>query len=334
MLTGLQDLQDVCPNHVILSKNHSQTTIISMTHFFRICLCFSILFTAGSQTFAQKNDPKLERLLREAMAGFRGDAGVYVHHIKSGKTVSINADTTFPTASTIKIPIMCGLFDKINRGGLTYQQEIVYKDSLHYDDGIVGSLKDGAKFPLSQIVMLMETISDNTGSLWCQALAGGGTAINSWLDTNGFSKTRVNSRTPGREAFRPKYGWGQTTPHELAELLLYIRQGKAISPDASDRMYRNLGRQFWDGDGLSQLPPGVKVATKNGAVNRSRSEVVLVHAPHGEYVYCIMTKNQQDESWERTNEGATLLRKVGALLWQYYEPKSDWKPVDGYQKWW
>ena len=331
MLTGLQD---VCPNHVILSKNHSQTTIISMTHFFRIGLCFSILFTAGLQTFAQKNDPKLERLLREVMAGFRGDAGVYVHHIKSGKTVSINADTTFPTASTIKIPIMCGLFDKINRGGLTYQQEIVYKDSLHYDDGIVGSLKDGAKFPLSQIVMLMETISDNTGSLWCQALAGGGTAINSWLDTNGFSKTRVNSRTPGREAFRPKYGWGQTTPHELAELLLYIRQGKAISPYASDRMYRNLGRQFWDGDGLSQLPPGVKVATKNGAVNRSRSEVVLVHAPHGEYVYCIMTKNQQDESWERTNEGATLLRKVGALLWQYYEPKSDWKPVDGYQKWW
>jgi len=37
-------------------------------------------------------------------------------------------------------------------------------------------------------------------------------------------------------------------------------------------------------------PPTIKVGTKNGAVNQSRSEVVLVHAPHGEYVYCIMTK--------------------------------------------
>lgn len=97
---------------------------------------------------------------------------------------------------------------------------------------------------------------------------------------------------------------------------------------------RNLCRQYWDGDGLSQLPPNVKVASKNGAVNRSRSEVVLVHAPHGEYVYCLMTKNQTDETWERTNDGFVLLRKLGALLWNHFEPKSGWKPVTGYEKWW
>jgi len=68
-------------------------------------------------------------------------------------------------------------------------------------------------------------------------------------------------------------------------------------------------------------------------VNRSRSEVVYVHAPHGEYVYCIITKKQKDESWTRNNEGYELLRKVGALLWKYYEPKSDFKPVAGYEKW-
>ena len=71
-----------------------------------------------------------------------------------------------------------------------------------------------------------------------------------------------------------------------------------------------------------------------GAVNQARSEVVLVHAPHGEYVYCVMTKNQKDESWERTNEGYTLLRTVGALLWHHFEPKSTWKPAEGYEKWW
>ena len=281
-----------------------------------------------------QTDKTLERDLRALLTGFRGDVGVYVRNLRTGKTVAINADTLFPTASTIKVPIQCGLFDKISKGELKYQQELVYKDSLHYDDGIVGSLKDGAKIPLPEVVMLMETTSDNTASLWCQAMAGGGTAINNWLDQNGFRQTRVNSRTPGRSAFQKQYGWGQTTPRELAELLAYIRVGKAVSPDASDRMYRNLCRQYWDGDGLSQLPPEVKVACKTGAVNRSRSEVVLVHAPHGEYVYCVITKNQVDESWERTNEGFTLLRKVGALLWNHFEPKSGWKPVAGYDKWW
>ncbi len=283
---------------------------------------------------SRRNDATLERQLQAAVANFRGNVGIYVRNLRTGKTVQINADTLFPTASTIKIPIQCGLFDKIHKGELKYGQELVYKDSLHYDDGIIGSLKDGAKIPLSEVVMLMETVSDNTGSLWCQALAGGGATINQWLETNGFYQTRVNSRTPDREAHRKQYGWGQTTPREMAELLTYIRQGRAVSPDASEEMYRNLGRQYWDNDGLSQLPPDVKTACKNGAVNQSRSEVVFVHAPHGEYVYCVMTKNQKDESWERNNEGFALLRSVSAILWRHFEPKSTWRPTEGYEKWW
>ncbi|MGF7214630.1 beta-lactamase class A [Spirosoma lacussanchae] len=289
----------------------------------------------GLITYAQPaRQSTLEKRLHTALTGFRGDVGIYVRNLRTGQTVSINADTLFPTASTIKVPIQCGLFDKIHQGALTYGQVLTYKDSLRYGDDIVGSLKDGAKIPLSEVVMLMETVSDNTASLWCQALAGGGAAINAWLDKNGFPQTRVNSRTPGRKGDWSQYGWGQTTPRELANLLVYIREGKAVSPDASDEMYRNLGRQYWDNDGLSQLPPEIKTASKNGAVDRSRSEVVLVHAPHGDYVYCVMTKNQKDESWERSNEGFTLLRNVSAILWQHFEPKSTWKPARDYEKWW
>lgn len=303
-----------------------------MRFLFFCLLLVPIAHLTRSQPF--KSDAQLERKLRSALTGFRGDVGLYVYHFRTGKTVAINADTLFPTASTIKIPIQCGLFDKIHKGELNYNETLVYTDSLHYDDGIVGSLKNGASLSLSKVVMLMETVSDNTGSLWCQALAGGGSAINAWLDANGFHQTRVNSRTPGREANRTQYGWGQTTPREMAKLLTCIRQGRAVSPDASEEMYRNLGRQFWDNDGLSQIPPDIKTACKNGAVNQSRSEVVFVHAPHSEYVYCIMTKNQKDETWERTNEGYTLLRTVSAILWHHFEPKSTWKPAPGYEKWW
>lgn len=296
---------------------------------------FLFLLTINQSLFAQteKEDKVLQKKIQETLNGFNGVVGVYVKNLKSNKFVAINADTIFPTASMVKVPIMVGTFDKILKGQLKYDQEIVYKDSLDYDDGIVGSLKDGAKLPLNEVMMLMCTVSDNTGSLWLQALAGGGTRINAIMDSLGLKNTRVNSRTPGREANRTAYGWGQTTPREMANLITMLRQRKIFTPDASDRMYRNLGRQFWDGEGLSQLPETIKTGTKNGAVNRSRSEVVYVHAPHGEYVYCIITKKQKDESWTRNNEGYELLRKVGALLWKYYEPKSDFKPVAGYEKW-
>jgi beta-lactamase class A len=288
-------------------------------------------FTSFSQTL--KEDIKLKIKLQETLKGFNGNVGIYVRNLKTNKFVAINSDTIFPTASMVKIPIMIGTFDKIQKGELKYDQEVVYKDSLDYDDGIVGSLKDGAKLPLNEVVFLMCSVSDNTGSLWLQALSGGGKRINTILDSLGFQNTKVNSRTAGREVNQKKYGWGQTTPKEMADLLTMIREGKIISADASDRMYRNLGRQFWDGEGLSQLPEFIKTGSKNGAVNRSRSETVLVHAPNGEYVYSIITKNQTDESWTRSNEGYELLRKVSALLWHYYEPKSNWKPVDGYEKW-
>ena len=150
-------------------------------------------------------------------------------------------------------------------------------------------------------------------------LAGGGPAINKWLEENGYKDTRVNSRTPGREANRSKFGWGQTTPKEMAELLVKIREGKVISPRASERIYRNLIRIYWDSQALSQIPPFVQVASKSGAVDQSRSEVVLVNAPHGDYVFCVITKNQKDESWNSTNEGFTIVRKVSEILWNYFE---------------
>jgi beta-lactamase class A len=299
----------------------------------KLNILFCVIFLSFG-LFAQspKEDKVLTVKLQEAVKGFNGDVGVYVRNLKTNKFVAINADTIFPTASMVKIPIMIGTFDKISKGELKYDQEITYKDSLDYDDGIVGSLKDGAKIEVNKVMMLMCTVSDNTGSLWLQAMAGG-TRINAIMDSLGLKNTRVNSRTAGREAYRTEYGWGQTTPREMSELLTMIRQRKVFTADASDRMYRNLGRQFWDGEGLSQLPENIKYGSKNGAVNRSRSEAVLVHAPHGEYVYCIITKKQTDESWKRENEGYEMLRKVSALLWNYYEPKSKFKPVEGYEKW-
>ena len=91
---------------------------------------------------------KLEPLVRN----FHGTAGIYVRNLKTGATVAINADTLFPTASMIKVPIMCGLFDMIEKGGLTWQQELTYRDSLLYPgEDIVGAFRDSARIALSKV---------------------------------------------------------------------------------------------------------------------------------------------------------------------------------------
>ncbi|WP_316802793.1 serine hydrolase [Pedobacter nototheniae] len=301
-----------------------------MKKFISSSLLCLLLFSLSAQ---EKTDRKLQQKLNEMVKGFGGDVGIYVKNLKTGRVASVNADSIFPTASMVKVPITCGIFNKIEKGELDYHAKLTYCDSLLYaGEDILGSFKDGEKIELGKVLMLMITTSDNTASLWSQLMAGTGTTINEVMANNGMQFTRVNSRTPGRRENQQKYGWGQTTPREMATLLTLIRAGKMINPAASERIYRNLIRIYWDTEALSQIPPTVQVASKSGAVDAARSEVALVNAPHGDYVFCITTKNQKDTSWNYSNEGWTIIRNLSKTLWNYYEPKYNWKQPEGMQK--
>jgi len=276
-------------------------------------------------TFAQKKDNKLQQQVTQLIKDFKGDIGIYIHDLKHNKIVSISADTIFPTASIVKVSIMVGIMDKIEKGELKYHQQLVYKDSLLYaGEDILGSFKDGEKIELSKVMMLMLTTSDNTASLWLQSLAGGGTRINEIMESLGFKATWVNSRTPGRENNRSSYGWGQTTPREMEILMERIVNKDILSVAASEKMLRLLSRQYWDEEAVGQVPPGVFIADKNGAVDASRSEIMYVNSKKNPYILSVFTKNNKDVSWNKNNEAWELTRKLSALVWNYFNPDSKW----------
>ena len=287
-------------------------------------LCLLLLYSVS--TSAQIIDHRLQMQIENLVKNFHGEIGVYVHDLSKNKIASLNADTIFPTASIVKIPILLGIMHKIETGELDYHQRLTYTDSLFYNEGddILSSFKNGATIELSKVMMLMLTISDNCASLWLQGLAGGGRTINHLLDSLGIQDTRVNSRTLGREANRTLYGWGQTTPKEISVIMERIVKGEILSKQSDEKMVRLLGRQYWDEEALSQIPPGVFAADKNGAVDGSRDEVVYVNGKHP-YIFSIFTKNIKDQSWENNNEAWVLTRKLSALLWKYFHPSSQWQ---------
>ncbi|MFD0765632.1 serine hydrolase [Mucilaginibacter lutimaris] len=294
-------------------------------------LLTALLILINLTTFAQ-TDIKLTAQLKTATKEFHGDVGIYVQNLKTGKTAAINADSLFPTASMIKVSILSGLMDKIEKGEMQYNQKLIYRDSLLYPgEDLLGSFKDKDTIQVSKVALLMITMSDNTASVWLQKLVGG-EYINNLLEANGFKAMRVNSRIPARRAIWEKYGWGVTTPHEMCRLFTMIHQGKAVSPAASERMSRMLNRIFWDNGALSQIPPYVQTLSKQGAVDASRSETVLVNAPHGDYVFSVITKNNKDQRWVADNEASLLIKKISAMLWHYYEPGSTWQPAAGIDK--
>lgn len=295
-------------------------------------LALLILLMGFNPGMAQerKSDEQLEQKLKEITSGFRGDLGIYVYNLKTGAEAGINQDTLFPTASVIKVPILLGVFKKITSGELAYNQPLTYnKERAYGGSGLMQFYEDSTATDLRTTLGLMMAYSDNTTSLWNQELSGGGTEINKLLEELGYEHTRVNSRTEGRKEIWEKYGWGQTTPREMANILVEIRNGNIFSKAASEEMYRIMTNSFYTDDALSQIPPYVETASKQGMVSDSRSELLLVNAPSGDYVFYFTTKDIEDQSWEYDNEAAVLVRKVSAFLWNYFEPESNWKPAEG-----
>lgn len=291
--------------------------------FLFFVLFFTFLLAPASLSAQEEQlttDTRLSAQVKQLIKGFKGDIGIYIKSLKTGKAVSINADSVFPTASIVKVPLLIGIMHKIAKGELSYHQKLTYADTLNYDPGedILPYLKPGSPIELSKVMMLMMTISDNNASLWLQSLAGTGTSINALMDSLGYHQTRVNSRTPGREAFRKEFGWGQTTPREMARIFEDIAGRKVLSPEHSDKMLRIMSRQYWDEEALASIPPGVFVASKNGAVNASRSEVLYVNGAHP-FLLSIFTKNNKDITWQASNEAWELTRKLASLCWKYFQ---------------
>ena len=108
-------------------------------------LCLALLVTTFLQA-QTRTDKKLQRKIESLVQGFNGEVGIYVKNVRTGKIASYHADTIFPTASMIKIPILIGVMDKIQKGELNYLQELIYTDSLLYAGvDILGSYKKRRK---------------------------------------------------------------------------------------------------------------------------------------------------------------------------------------------
>ena len=273
----------------------------------------------------------LRRELETLVAGFEGEVGIYARRLDGSCEVAIRADEAYPTASMIKVPIALALLAKVEAGELDWSKPLVWDGSLaRGGEDLTAKFKPGSTISPAELLFLMESVSDNGASVWCQELAGGGAAVNAWLEAHGWHGTRVNSRVEGRADAYREHGWGQTTPREMAEMLVAVRERRAVSPAADELLDRVLGRAYWSDEALCAVPSDVHAISKQGAVNASRSEVLLVSAPSGPYVLCVITRRQKDQSWEAGNAGFKLLRAASAAVWRHMEPgRPHAAPLDG-----
>jgi beta-lactamase class A len=294
------------------------------------------LLVSASQPSTAETLKELKGKLDKIAEGFRGTMGYSLHYRgKHDERIEYDGDETFPTASTIKTAVMCEAMHQIEQGKVKWTQKIPVPDMDYRQEGggYAHYFIPGTSIPLGEWVNLMIMYSDNTATMNLREFLGQKN-VNDWLAAHRFRTTRLlNGKKCDELGLRPlqqKWGLGMTTPNEMVKLFELILDNKAGSRASCERMQRILSRQYWDDLTLGQIPPSVRAGSKTGAVDQSRSEVVFVDSPGGQYVFAAYTKDQQDERWVMDNEGDKAIRAMATLIWKHYNPKDTWQPPKGW----
>ncbi|HET9659446.1 MAG TPA: serine hydrolase, partial [Thermomicrobiales bacterium] len=109
----------------------------------------------------------------EALADYFGDlsglAGVAVHDFGTGMDFSYNADAIYPTASTLKVPLLYTLYRLVDAGEIDLSERVTlsYRNRVP-GSGVLQHMDEGLQPTLRDLAELMIIVSDNwaTDLLW------------------------------------------------------------------------------------------------------------------------------------------------------------------------
>lgn len=293
----------------------------------------------------------VEEQIRTLISNVAGDGvavGVYATHFGSGREIAVNADTRFPTASTVKVPILFALYRKAEAGEIDLGLRVpITEHHRTAGSGVLQDLDLGLAPTLHDLASLMITVSDNQATDMLYQMLGGA-YIQQVTTEVGMSETRVprtirallydmvgmdesnpeHTYAMNRELLRAGQrntgGWSLgigdendvSSPRDMVTLLTRIYQGEDPSRAACDAMVDILKRQKFNTVLPLLLPPEVEIAHKTGSLHGVRNDVGIVYAPQesgGPYAIAVMSRNMED-----VIAGARTLADISRAVWDAF----------------
>lgn len=288
------------------------------------------------------------RTLVSVITGEGVEVGVYARHFGSGREIAVNAERRFPTASTVKVPILFALYRKAAAGEIDLQERVTL-EAAHRTagSGVLQDLDLGLQPTIHDLATLMITVSDNQatdmlyhvlGDAYIQQVA---TEVG-MIDTRTprtvrallYDMVGMDERNPAhtydmnrellRAGARNASGWSLgvgddndvSTPRDMVTLLARIYRGDDPSHAACDAMVDILKRQKFNTILPLLLPAEIETAHKTGSLHGVRNDVGIVYAPQesgGPYAVAVMSRNLADPI-----AGARTLADISRAIWDAF----------------
>ena len=282
-------------------------------------LTLALLFAIP--VFAQNT---LDSRIREMTARFSGKVSIYAKNLKTGATYDNGGSNHVITASTIKIPILIGVYTAVEDGRAHWTDTSeLSKANKVGGSGVLQEWSDGVKVSLKDLTRMMILLSDNTATnLVLDHVPGN--SVNAALDKLGIKETRslrkiLSGTTPegqsdaGRGPANARYGIGVATPKEIIDLLERLNKGEIVSKQASAEILDLMKKQMWR-DGMPRRFSDVDVADKPGVLDHLRSDIGIVYAKAGPVAIAITCEDIPVIDWSPDNPGYLFIAEASRIL--------------------
>ncbi len=262
-------------------------------------------------------------------------ASVYIMDLKTGAEVKILPEVVYSAVSTIKIPIMINLFRK----ELVVSQE----EAFLLAESIMCSNNSSSNLLIQTAGVgdAMKTqMGDGLNQVSCTAqnLGAKHTFISAPLDVGDpnyvFEAPVCRPTTPGDTSYSATPDqWSQTTAEDMGRLLTNIydcaNYGSGLAAVYPDDITQTECQQMINllsGNRIDRMielgvPPGTKVAHKNGWGGETSGDAAIVFTPGGDYVLVVFT-------WELDTDANNLptilswevIEEISRLTYNYFNP--------------
>ncbi|ODG96865.1 serine hydrolase [Nostoc sp. KVJ20] len=217
--------------------------------------------------------------------------GVFLLDLDTGNYVDVNGSTSFPAASTIKVPILIAFFQDVDAGKIRLDEMLtMQQDMVAGGSGNLQYKSPGTQYAALEVATKMITISDNTATNMLITRLGGIDALNQRFRSWGLTDTIIRNQLPDLQ------GTNTTTPKELGNLMAIVSQGNLVSMPSRDLMLDILRRTQRDSLLPSGLGAGARVYHKTGDIGTMLADAGLIGVPTGKrYVAAVMVQRPNND---------------------------------------
>lgn len=284
-------------------------------------LLLPILLLAGCVTAASPEAASAVDRILEAHPG--QSIAVAYRDLGDGTTLLRNERETFHAASTMKVPVMLGVFEAVSRGALQLDRPVLVEneftsivDRSRYaldpgedsDPALYDKL--GQELPLEELVRRMIVRSSNLATNLVIEFVGAPRVMELMREL-GADDIRVLRGVEDDKAWEAGLN-NTTTAHDLMLIFEALADRRVVSAQASEAMIDILLAQEFN-DGIpAGLPAGSRVAHKTGSISRIAHDAGLVILPDGSRsVLVVLTRGFDDHA-----EAEKVIAAIAAAIYQ------------------